>query len=251
MKKNRNMFYRSCQWCIKCIILMLNQLLRIDIVFEKKLRQYSEIFTARKQSLRQGDVFTSVCQSFFSRGWWLPSMYHWSHDRGHWLPSIHHRSQGVRGLHPGGGGGSLPKRGWVCLQRCLYLEAGGGWANPLPNTMEYNQQVGSTHPAGMLSCNNLFLYCYVLKKSPSPSPGKVQFQRGRVPTPEHTHASPLRYSPRILIMVVVTGNPPAPRTEWQTPVKTRMHSPWTHYSLWTEWHTPVKTLPSPYFVCSR
>ena len=41
---------------------------------------HGPIFTARKRSLGQGNVFTPVCHSV--RGGWLPSMHHWSHDRG-------------------------------------------------------------------------------------------------------------------------------------------------------------------------
>ena len=52
------------------------------------------LFTDRKRSLGQGDVFTPVCHSVHGEGW-LPNMHHWSHD---WGVCI----QGA--LHLGGGG---------------------------------------------------------------------------------------------------------------------------------------------------
>ena len=74
------------------------------------------IITARKRSLEQGNVFTPVCHSVHKGGGWLPSMHYRSHDQG------------------------------VCIQ---------GVGQTLPHTWDtvgYGQQVGGTHPTGMLSC---------------------------------------------------------------------------------------------------
>ena len=84
------------------------------------------IFTSRKLSLGQGNVFIGVCHSFRPRG------------GGGWLPSMHHRSHDWWGLHPEG-----PHGGWGC------------WADP-PETHEIlwvtvNKR-GGTHPTGMHSC---------------------------------------------------------------------------------------------------
>ena len=67
---------------------------------------YALIVTARKRSLGQGNIFTSVCHSVKGGGWWLPSMHHRSHDQGGSTSGGLHRG----GLHPGGG---LPP-GRVC-----------------------------------------------------------------------------------------------------------------------------------------
>ena len=48
------------------------------------------MFTARKRSLVQGNVFTGVCPQ---EGGWLPSIHHRSHDQGR---------SALGGLHPGG-----------------------------------------------------------------------------------------------------------------------------------------------------
>ena len=83
------------------------------------------IFTARKRSLEQGNVFTgvSVCQSTGGGG------------------------AGVciqRGSSYGGGG--LHRRGWFMYSCSLHLGGGGGGC--LPGT---SRKAGSMHPAGMLS----------------------------------------------------------------------------------------------------
>ena len=82
---------------------------------------------------------------------------------------------GVGDLHLGEGvclkgGGDLPTGMSVLRGRGSASSLGGGCiSRPPPDTMRYSQQAGSTHPAGMLSFNNLFLCCYVLKKSPPSS----------------------------------------------------------------------------------
>ena len=65
------------------------------------------IFTARKLSLEQGNVFAGVC---LSTGGWLPSMYHRLHDHGVCIQ---------RGLHLGGVyiHGGLATHCRVCLWR--------------------------------------------------------------------------------------------------------------------------------------
>ena len=56
---------------------------------------YESVFTARKRSVGQGNVFAPVCHSVGGGcGVWLPSMHHRPHDRGFCI-------QGE--LHPGGG----------------------------------------------------------------------------------------------------------------------------------------------------
>ena len=59
-----------------------------------------EIFTARKRSLGQGNIFIGVCQEFCSRGGWYPSM----HCR--WYPSMP-CSRPSGGSAPEGGCGLL------------------------------------------------------------------------------------------------------------------------------------------------
>ena len=61
------------------------------------------LFTARKRSLGQGNVFTPVCLSVHI-------------GEGSWLPSIHWEGEG--GLYPGGGGSSFRGKG--------DLHSGGG-----------------------------------------------------------------------------------------------------------------------------
>ena len=55
------------------------------------------IFTTRKQSLGQGNVFTPVCHSVHREGW-FPRMHHRSHDQG----DLHPEGVCIQGgLHPG------------------------------------------------------------------------------------------------------------------------------------------------------
>ena len=68
-------------------------------LFSWFLVSFCYVFTTRKRSLGQGNVFTPVCHSVHGgRGGWLPSMNHRSHHQGSGL----HSGEGV--LHPGGGG---------------------------------------------------------------------------------------------------------------------------------------------------
>ena len=77
--------------------------------------QNAFIFTARKWSLGQGNVFTSVCTSVHEGG------------------DLHQR------------GRSASRAGGVCI--------GGGLGRPSPDTTGYGQQTGGTHPTGMHSCS--------------------------------------------------------------------------------------------------
>ena len=102
------------------------------------------MFTARKRSLGQGNIFTSVCQEFCSQGEGVLSQHALQQvSRGvlsqHALQVVsQHALQQVSGgcLLPGGLllGGSAPK--------------GGVWWRP-PRTAT---AVGGTHPTGMHSC---------------------------------------------------------------------------------------------------
>ena len=66
------------------------------------LLECSLVFTTRKRSLGQGNVFTRVCHSVHDGGGrgWLSSMHHRSHDQhpGGWLTSMHHRSHDRGGI---------------------------------------------------------------------------------------------------------------------------------------------------------
>ena len=70
---------------------------------------------------------------------------------------MHHRLQGegaayrvVGGPHPGAG---VFLHGWGLPTEGLYS---GGLGRSSTDTMGYGQQAGGTHPAGMLSCVNIF-----------------------------------------------------------------------------------------------
>ena len=85
------------------------------------------IFTARKRSLGQGNVFTPVCHS------------------------VHMGGVCIRGgLHPGG----------VCIHSGVYtqgsLHPGGGRQTPSPNRiLRDSQRAGGTNPTGMDSCHGM------------------------------------------------------------------------------------------------
>ena len=97
--------------------------------------------TAGKQSLGQGNVFTSVCHSVHTGG----------------------ESVSRRGLHPGGSasgdlhpGGSAP-RGQVCIRR-------GVGQTPSPSdTTEYSQRAGGSDLTGMHSCLHIISLEIVIK----------------------------------------------------------------------------------------
>ena len=85
-----------------------------------------QIFTARKRSLGQGNVFTPVCHSVHRGGWWLPSM-HWEGE----FPSMHWEGgvgfptyTGLASQHALGSGGWLPSMHWNWEKRavCILLE---------------------------------------------------------------------------------------------------------------------------------
>ena len=127
---------------------------------------FYSVFTARKRSLGQGNVFTPVCQ--FTGG--LPTgvyLRRGSLPRGEFAPRGHlpgGSSSGViylrlRGLHLGGGRsakGVCLQRGRVCLERGLpngSLHSGrvcilGDGQTPR------TRKAGSTHPTGPLSCSS-------------------------------------------------------------------------------------------------
>ena len=86
------------------------------------------VFTARKRSLEQGNIFTSVCQEFCSRG-------------GAWSGGVWSGGCLVRGRVPSPGGlvWGVPGRGGV------WSGVPGG--DPPPATA-----AGGTYPTGMHSC---------------------------------------------------------------------------------------------------
>ena len=90
------------------------------------------IITARKRSLGQGNIFTSVCQEFCSQGDGVPGL----GERGAWCQggacSWMAWSRGVPG----------PRRGFLVL-------GGAWWRLPPPRTAT---AAGGTHPTGMHSC---------------------------------------------------------------------------------------------------
>ena len=98
------------------------------------------IFTARKRSLGQGNIFAPVCHSVHRGGCFL---------LGGVLPP-----GGRGGASSGGGAFSRGKGGGGCFLRGCFLLGGGassqgGSGDPSPKTAT---AVGGTHPTGMHSC---------------------------------------------------------------------------------------------------
>ena len=88
---------------------------------ESHLNGCSRLFTARKRSLEQGNVFTPVCHSVHRGRGWLPSMHHRLHDRGVCLQGV--CIQGGLGRPPPPG---LPLGGGKAPMR--YMEYYGIWS---------------------------------------------------------------------------------------------------------------------------
>ena len=120
-----------------------------------KANPFPSIFTARKRSLGQVNVFTGACHSVHREVGWLPACIT-GHVTGEDLPP--------RGL-PWGDcirGVSIQNR--VCLQgRGLHLREVG--QTPPPSTTGYGQQAGGTHPTGMHYCVHI-TYCKPQSSSP-------------------------------------------------------------------------------------
>ena len=91
-------------------------------------------FTARKRSVGQGNIFTSVCHSV--HGWWGEGGY------GNFPVCITgHMTKGV----------SASRGEGICIGE-------GGWADPPPwDTMGYGQQADGMHGTGMHFCCTLIL----------------------------------------------------------------------------------------------
>ena len=95
------------------------------------------IFTTRKRSLGQGNVFTPVCHSVHMKGGGFPTCI------------TGHITWG-EGLPPGGS---------------AFRELGRPPPQDTWDTMGYDQQAGSMHPTGMRSCFELSLFCFVVEKN--------------------------------------------------------------------------------------
>ena len=102
-------------------------------IASKTILKYRDcLFTARKRSLGQGNIFTPVCQSFCSRGegsTWAGTL-----PPGPGTPQTRYTPPGTR--YP-------PKPGTPPLA----VHAG-----------RYRQQAGGTHPTGMHSCYRMHLH---------------------------------------------------------------------------------------------
>ena len=105
-----------------------------------------QIFTARKRSLGQGNIFTGVCLSrgvsvwcHFLSGCLVPSSF-CGVSRGYLSP-VRYLSR--KGLYPGG----------LC-------PGGSPWQNPAPpaETPPVRWRAVGTHPTGMLSCYRIYLW---------------------------------------------------------------------------------------------
>ena len=75
----------------------------LDIVAEVGVIPLSQALLPPATKLRQGNVFTSVCQEFCPPGGLCPSMHHRSHDQG--------------GLCPGGLSLGFSVQGGLCMSR--------------------------------------------------------------------------------------------------------------------------------------
>ena len=112
------------------------------------------IFTARKRSLGQGNIFTPVCHSVHGGGGWYPSM----HCR--WYPSMPCR-RGVLSQHALQVVSQHALQQGVCYPRIpcnrggMRCAPGGGCLVDPPRTAT---AVGGTHPTGMHSCVQIKLH---------------------------------------------------------------------------------------------
>ena len=135
------MFSGRCSRICEC----RNHRLRTYYSFVPSL--YVSYYRAQTK-LREGNVFTPVCQPFCSQGVGVSA-------------SLGVSTSGGEGcLHPGGG---LHPRG-ICIQkgerRCLHLgRSASRWGklgNPSPlDTTGHGQRAGGTHPTGMYSCSKI------------------------------------------------------------------------------------------------
>ena len=131
----------------------------INIIFSKpgklcyvKLKLMSKfIFTARKRSLGQGNIFRSVCQEFCPQGGsaWPgtppgPGRYTPPGTRQVHPPAPGSTPPGTRQVHPPPGPGRFTPPG---PGRYTPPDQAG---TPPPR---YGQRAGGTHPTGMQSCN--------------------------------------------------------------------------------------------------
>ena len=93
------------------------------------------------------NLFTGVC---LSTGSWLPNMHHRSHDWGSASRAVCIRGSALRGV------GQTPPSGLPTGGSASGV--GGQTPRDTLDTSGYDQQAGSTHPIGMLSCFIFFFF---------------------------------------------------------------------------------------------
>ena len=146
---------------------MYRQCRRFLYRFKMGMQPYG-VFTARKRSLGQGNIFTPVCHSVHRGGdaWLLQRGHAWLLLGGHvWLLG------GRAWLLPGGAcvvaprGACMVAPGGACVvapggmygwSRGACMVAGGACMG-YDDTQRYGQWAGGTHPTGMHSCLHITL----------------------------------------------------------------------------------------------
>ena len=137
-------------------------------------------FTARKRSLGQGNIFSSVCQEFCSQVGYLGR---YTRQAGTRLRQVHPPGQvHPRAAPPPQAGtppqtGTLPPPGRYIPPRQVHpLDRYTPRAGTPPRAVhagKYGQQVGGTHPTGMHSCSRIYSIQY--------KPIKVYFLLSQTP----------------------------------------------------------------------